>query len=224
MVTAGDDLPVAAILLLGMLFLHRRRSLAAGVMLGFAAGMKFIAWPLVLLALLVARDRDGNRVRGIAWLLGGMTIVLLPSVLPVFLHNPTAFMDNVVRYPLGLAKLASPAASALPGHLIVTAFPQLRRALPIALGVGGVFILGWVLVRHTPRTAADICRLGGWIMTIGIFFAPSTRVGYLLYPVNFFFWAWLLRSEEDAEVSLEAEKVVAGAHASIDVDAAVVAA
>jgi hypothetical protein len=33
-------------------------------------------------------------------------------------------------------------------------------------------------------------------------------VGYLLYPINFFIWSWLMRSEEDTEVTLEAESVV----------------
>ena len=72
-------------------------------------------------------------------------------------------------------------------------------------------MIGWVLVRHRPRTVADVCRLGGWAMTAGILFAPATRVGYLLYPINFFFWAWLMRSEEEAEVTIEAESVIAAA-------------
>ncbi len=211
MATGGDDLPVAAVLLLAMLFLHRRRALGAGLMLGFAAGLKFTAWPLVLLALVVARDRDGRRSRGIAWVLLGMALVLVPSVVPVFMHDPTAFLNNVVRFPLGLAKISSPAASALPGHVIVLAFPEIRRGFPFILAIVGLMVIGWVLARHRPRTVSDVCRLGGWAMTAGILLAPATRVGYLLYPINFFFWAWLLRSEEEAEVTLEAESVIASA-------------
>ncbi|MGO9343289.1 MAG: glycosyltransferase 87 family protein [Acidimicrobiales bacterium] len=209
MATGGDDLPVAAFLLLSMLLLHRRRAFGAGLVLGFAAGLKFTAWPLVLLSFAVARDRDGRRGRGIAWVLLGMGIVLVPSVVPVFIHDPTAFLNNVVRFPLGLTKISSPAASALPGHIIVLAFPQIRRAFPFILAIVGVGVIGWVLVRHRPRTVSDVCRLGGWAMTAGILFAPATRVGYLLYPINFFFWAWLLRSEEEADVTLEAESVIA---------------
>jgi hypothetical protein len=33
-------------------------------------------------------------------------------------------------------------------------------------------------------------------MTIAILVAPATRIGYLLYPVDFFIFAWLLRSED----------------------------
>jgi hypothetical protein len=50
-------------------------------------------------------------------------------------------------------------------------------------------------------------------MTAGILLAPATRVGYLLYPINFFIWSWLMRSEEQTEVAREAETVVAGAPA-----------
>jgi hypothetical protein len=211
MATGGDDLPVAAVLLLGMLLLQRRRTLSAGLVLGFATGLKFTAWPLVLLALLVARDGEGRRLRGSLWMLGGMAAVLVPSVLPLFLHDPTSFINNVVRYPLGLAKIGSPAASALPGHILVSAFPGIKGVFPFVLAGVGATALVWVLVRHTPRTVSDVCRLGGWVMTAAILAAPATRVGYLLYPINFFIWSWLLRSEEEAEVSLEAETVVANA-------------
>jgi uncharacterized membrane protein len=208
MATGGDDLPVVAVLLLGMFLLQRRRALAGGLVLGFAAGLKFTAWPLVLLALVVVRDRDGRRGRGIAWLLAGMAAVLVPSVLPVFIHDPTSFLNNVVRYPLGLAKIGSPAASALPGHILVSVFPQIKHVFPLVLAVVGAIAITWILVRHRPRTVSDACRLGGWLMTAGILLAPATRVGYLLYPINFFIWSWLMRSEEDAEVTLEAESVV----------------
>jgi hypothetical protein len=213
MATGGDDLPVAAVLLLGMFLLHRRRAFAGGLVLGFAAGLKFTAWPLVLLAFVVVQDREGRRGRGMAWLLAGMAAVLVPSVLPVFLHDPTSFLNNVVRYPLGLAKIGSPAASALPGHILVSAFPQIKHVFPFVLAVLGAVAVTWILLRHRPRTVSDACRLGGWLMTAGILLAPATRVGYLLYPINFFIWSWLMRSEEQTEVAREAETVVAGAPA-----------
>jgi Glycosyltransferase family 87 len=218
MATGGDDLPVVAVLLLGMFLLHRRRPLVGGLVLGFAAGLKFTAWPLVLLAFVVVQDREGRRGRGMAWLLAGMAAILLPSVLPVFLHDPTSFLNNVVRYPLGLAKIGSPAASALPGHILISALPQLKHIFPIVLAAVGAVAITWILLRHRPRTVSDACRLAGWLMTGAILFAPATRVGYLLYPVNFFIWAWLMRSEEKTDVSLAAERVVVGAK-SVDVAA-----
>jgi hypothetical protein len=43
-----------------------------------------------------------------------------------------------------------------------------------------------------------------WVMLLAVLLAPATRLGYLLYPVNFFVWSWLLRSEETSSKALEA--------------------
>jgi hypothetical protein len=60
-------------------------------------------------------------------------------------------------------------------------------------------VLGYVLVRRRPKTPAAMAGLIGWVMTVAILLAPATRVGYLLYPVDFFVWAWLLRSEDTVD-------------------------
>jgi hypothetical protein len=195
--TGGDDVPIAALLLLGLIVLQRRRPLAAGIIFGIAASMKITAWPLALLALLVATDRDGKRGRRPSlFLLGGLAAVMLPSILPTFIGNPAAFIDNVVRFPLGLAGITSPASSPLLGHAIVSAFPGIHRLFTVVVASVGGLVLLFVLVRHTPRTAADLSRLLGWVMTVAILVAPATRLGYLLYPVDFFIFSWLLRSED----------------------------
>jgi hypothetical protein len=35
------------------------------------------------------------------------------------------------------------------------------------------------------------------VMLIAILLAPATRVGYLLYPINLFVWAWMLARAHD---------------------------
>ena len=195
--TGGDDLPVAALLLLGLVLMQRRRPLAAGLTLGVAASMKITAWPLAALAVFGARDRQGRRGRRPALtLVAGMGAVMAPAVLPSALSNVPAFVENVVRFPLGLAGIQSPAASPLLGHLLVSAFPGLHRLLPLVVATAGIAVLGYVLVRRTPHTPANLARLLGWAMTVAILLAPATRIGYFLYPVDFFVWAWLLNSEE----------------------------
>jgi hypothetical protein len=195
--TGGDDLPIAALLLLGLVLMQRRRPLAAGITLGIAASMKITAWPLAFLALLVATDSNGHRGRRpTLWMAAGLFGVMLPSILPTFVGNPAAFIDNVVRFPLGLAGITSPASSPLLGHAIVSWFPGIHRLFTAMVAIAGGLALLYVLVRHTPRSAADLSRLLGWVMLIAIVVAPATRIGYLLYPVDFFIWAWLLRSEE----------------------------
>ena len=80
--------------------------------------------------------------------------------------------------------------------MLVDAFPALHRVLPVTLAVvGGAFLVRH-LVRHTPSTAAEVCTLAGWVMGVAILFAPATRVGYLLYPLNFFVWGWMFDAED----------------------------
>ncbi|MGH9079686.1 MAG: glycosyltransferase 87 family protein [Acidimicrobiales bacterium] len=196
--TGGDDMPVVALMLAGLVALQRRRPVLAGLALGAASSLKFTAWPLMVLALFAARDRYGCRAIGRYVL--GVVAVSGPVVLPFAVRNPSAFVDNVVRYPLGLAGVSSPAASALPGHILVALVPGAHRAYVVIVALAGVAALGWCLRRRPPSTAAQVASLGGWVMLIAILLAPATRVGYLLYPINLFVWAWMLRRSEQPAV------------------------
>ncbi len=188
--TGGDDMPVAAMMLLGLVALQRRRPVLAGLALGAASSLKFTAWPLVVLAAWAALDREGRR--GIGRYAAGVVAVVAPVVLPVALRNPSAFVDNVIRFPLGLAGVSSPAASSLPGHILVATFPGVHRLyVVVALIVGGLVLVRHLL-RRPPCDAAAVARLTGWVMLVAILLAPATRVGYLLYPINLFVWGWML--------------------------------
>ncbi len=193
--TGGDDMPVVALMLLGLVALQRRRPVLAGLALGAASTLKFTAWPVVFLALFAASDLKGRRAGG-RYLVAVLALVL-PVVLPVALQNPSAFIDNVIRFPLGLAGVASPAASALPGHILVTTFPAIHRAYVVGATLVGLAVLAVRLRRRPPRDAAGVARLTGWVMLIAILLAPATRVGYLLYPINLFLWSWMFRRSTD---------------------------
>jgi hypothetical protein len=82
---------------------------------------------------------------------------------------------------------------------VVSLFPGIHRLFTVAVAVVGLGVLGYVLVKRRPKSPAALSRLIGWIMTVAILLAPATRVGYLLYPVDFFVWAWLLRSEDTVD-------------------------
>ena len=167
-------------------------------MLGIVSAMKFTAWPLAALALFAARDASGKRAPGRMVL--GMLVVAGPVVTPFLVHNPHVFIVNVILFPLGLSGVASPAASPLPGHLLVNAFPALHHVLPIAAcGLGGTVLLRH-LIRRPPGSAADVTRLAGWVMLIAILVAPATRIGYLVYPINFFVWAALFKGADRLEM------------------------
>jgi len=188
----GDDLPVLALSLVGVVAVARHRELSAGVAFGIAMAMKLTAWPMALLSLLVIRDRDGNRApwRPAAIMAGIVAVV----VVPFFVWNPHTFYENVVAFPLGLSGIDSPAASPLPGHLLVTLVPSVHRVLLVGLIVVGVPFLAWWLWRRPPSDVADVCRLTAVIAIVVMCVAPATRVGYVVYPVNLLVWSWLFTS------------------------------
>lgn len=190
----GDDVAVVAFLLLAMVLAQRRRPGWSGIVLGVVSAMKFTAWPLAALALFCARDRTGRRAPG--RMLLGTVAVAGPIIAPFALSEARAFYDNAILFPLGLSGVPSPAASNLPGHIIVTELPWLHTALPVIVAVVGGIVLLTRLWRHPPSTPAQVCMLAGWIMLVAIVFAPATRVGYLLYPVDFFVWGAVLFRED----------------------------
>jgi hypothetical protein len=193
--TGGDDMPVVALMLAGMVAIQRRRPLVAGLALGAASSLKFTAWPLAVLAAWAAFDRETRRSIGRYAL--GLVLVVGPVVVPVAVRNPSAFIDNVIKFPLGLAGVASPAASPLPGHFFVDAFPALHRPYVLVVAAVGLAVLVRQLIIHPPGDAAAVARLAGWVMLVAVVLAPATRVGYLLYPVNLFVWSWMLARADD---------------------------
>ncbi len=200
--TGGDDMPVVAFLLLAMVLAQRRQPLASGIALGIVSAMKFTAWPLAGLALFAARNKRDQRRPDL--MLFGILLVAVPVVVPYIVRGPWAFFDNVVLFPLGLSGVTSPAASPLPGHLLVSAFPWLHRALPVTVGFVGGGALALYLWRRPPASVADVCRIGGIVMAVATLVAPATRIGYLLYPINFFVWAYLF-AQADVALPLAGE-------------------
>jgi hypothetical protein len=194
--TGGDDIPVVAFLLLAMVLAQRRQPFASGIVLGIASAMKFTAWPLALLALFAARNRKGERKP--LTMLAGLLVVAIPTIFPFALRGPIALIDDVVLFPLGLSAIPSTAASALPGHELVLAFPALSRVLPISVGLILTVVLARYLYKRRPSTVSQVCDITAVVMCALILLAPNPRVGYLLYPINFFVWAYLLapRSED----------------------------
>ena len=206
--TGGDDIPVVAFLLLAMVLAQRRQPFASGVALGIASAMKFTAWPVALLALFAARSKDGER-RPLR-MIGGMLLVAVPAIIPFALRGPFALFDDVVLFPLGLSAIRSTAASALPGHVLVTTFPSLSRVLPLSVGMVLAAFLARLLYRYTPRTVSEVCSIAGVVMSALILLAPNPRVGYLLYPINFFVWAYLLKEPAARTELLGAHDTSAG--------------
>lgn len=201
MVTGGDDLPVLALMLLGLVLAERRRPVLAGLALGLDATLKLTAWPVLLLTMLVVRDRQGRP----AWrhYAVAAALVLFPVLGIAIALNPSAFVLNVIRFPLGLTAVKSPAASPLLGQVLVTLLPHEKRLITALLVATGLVVVAEALRRYRPRTPAEVARFTCFAMVLATVLAPATRFGYLVYPTNLLVWAYLLDGMSERSAALE---------------------
>jgi glycosyl transferase family 87 len=176
----GDDLPVLALCLLALAYAARRRYGAAGIAVGLAGALKLFAWPVALVLLVVARRHRGYALAA----LGIPLLVLLPAALV----DRDATVENVFRFPLGHGLLRSPAGSPFPGHLVATMAPA-GSAIAAVLLLGAGLALGVWLLRRPPADAVQAARVCAVGMLAAILLMPTTRFGYLLYPVAYAVWA-----------------------------------
>jgi Glycosyltransferase family 87 len=193
--TGGDDLPVLALICVGLALLRTGqtprpglRIILGGLVLGLAAAMKATAWPALAVALALVAARDGKRAAG--WLALASIAVPIAVDGPVLITQPAAVVSNTILFPLGLTKIKSPAASFLPGHLIAEAW-----------GPGHLVAIGLVLLAGLGVAASLVLRpprnecAAGWRLVTGLVlmfaFAPASRFGYAVYPLGLACWLLL---------------------------------
>ena len=101
----GTDVPVLALLCLGLALLWRHpRPVAAGLALGLAAATKATAWPALAVALVLVWVTRGRRAAaGFAAAALGAAAALIGPVAAV---APRSLMENTIAFPLGLAGAA----------------------------------------------------------------------------------------------------------------------
>jgi hypothetical protein len=149
-------------------------------------------------ALLVTRDGEGRSTwkKVLAW----VAAIVIVTTVPFAVRQPLAFMSNVFAFPLGLAGVTSPAASALPGHILTTWLPVLGHVLaPVSFLIGGYFATKYVR-RHWPLTLSQMLGLLAIVFLGLICVATATRVGYVIYPLNLWLWSSVTK---DAPVPAE---------------------
>ena len=188
--TGGDDLPVLTLCLLGFALAATKRPGWAGIAIGAAAAMKLFAWPvaLVLGAYLVTTGRRD----ALRYLAGAVTLPVV-TALPALWLGAGALVENVIAFPFGQGLVSSPAASPLPGRLIATTLPAGDVVAKVLVGLAVVVILAW-LIRRPPRSAASAAWFSGWALLAAMMLLPSSRFGYLLYPLALLLWVPALAS------------------------------
>jgi hypothetical protein len=194
MATGGDDLPVLACMLLALVLAEEGRPGAAGVAAGLAAITKQTAWILLPFLALVARTREGRVARGRFSVVAAG--VAAAGTVPFLVWSPGDFVEDVIRFPLGLGEQQSAADTPTLGRALVRLFPASRTAITLALVLVFLVVFAYMLVRRTPATTSATARAAGLVFLVGILLAPSARFGYVVYPINLFVWAWALRSAE----------------------------
>ena len=190
MVTGGDDLPVIALMLFALALATRRRPVWSGLAMGLAATLKFTAWPLLILLVLGEWDQLGRRAI-LRYSLAAAAVVV--PVLGVGIGlAPHAFILNAIRFPLGLTKVRSPAASPLIGQELVTLFPAAKPELITILALVGLAAVGYGFSRWSFSSPQSAAGFSGLAMLLATLLAPATRFGYLIYPLDLLTWAVLL--------------------------------
>ncbi|MGC4894248.1 glycosyltransferase 87 family protein [Micromonospora sp. DT31] len=175
--TGGDDLPVLALCLLALALVAAGRPGRAGLAIGAAGALKLLAWPVaIVLVCWAATRRAAPRTA-----LGALGLPLF-ALVPALIVDRDALVENVLRFPLGHGLVTSPAQTPFPGHLIAEALPAGRVVAAALLVVAGLAI-AVRLLRRPPRTAAATALICGYGLLAAILLMPSTRFGYLLYPV-----------------------------------------
>ncbi|MFD9896163.1 glycosyltransferase 87 family protein [Amycolatopsis sp. NPDC059027] len=183
---AGPDLAIVGLLVLACALAATGRNVLSGLVLALVISAKLIVAPAaaVLAIFVLVRARKQDRLGWAA--LGRFVAALLATTvlvhLPVYLVDPRAFLEHVIRFPLGMGVVRSPAASPLPGHLIAET-GQAGLVLAFALvGIAALAMLAW-LVRRPPATGSDaLLRIAVGLGTL-ILLTPATRYGYLVYPL-----------------------------------------
>ncbi|RLP90532.1 DUF2029 domain-containing protein [Micromonospora sp. BL4] len=190
--TGGDDLPVLALCLLALALAAADRPGRAGLAVGLAGALKLFAWPIALVLIVWGLTRRaGTRVAA------GAIGLPVAALVPALLVDRDALTENVLRFPLGHGLVTSPAQSPFPGYLIASALPA-GRLIAAALLVAAGLAIAVRLAHRPPRTAVVTALICGYGLLAAIALMPSTRFGYLLYPLALLTWAPALHRTTDA--------------------------
>jgi hypothetical protein len=119
---------------------------------------------------------------------------------PVAVLDPGAMVVNTITFPLGMAKVASPAASVLPGHLIAAAGGAGHWAAICLVVIAGLAVGAWLVARPPRDVRAAVWRLAVGLTALFLL-APATRAGYFMYPLGLAAWLLLTRPDNPGAAS-----------------------
>ncbi|MEV4557038.1 hypothetical protein AB0K51_08570 [Kitasatospora sp. NPDC049285] len=185
LVVGGVDLPLIGVCCLAMALAERGHPVRTGLVLALACTLKWTAWPAVPVALLLLHHRHGLRP---ALRAGVLAVTLGCAVIaPFALDRTRELYEQVVRFPLGLTALHTPAGSPLPGKVLAGLGPLGHTLSLTLLCLGGLAVALWLLA-YPPPTAVAACDLLAAGLTVAFTLAPAGRFGYLALPAVLVLW------------------------------------
>lgn len=204
---AGPDLAIVGLLVLACTLAATDRAGWSGFVLALVISAKLIVAPAaaVLAVLILCRRRaraagheEKPRDRkALTWFVTTLVTTTVALHLPVYLVSPDAFVEHVIRFPLGMGAVRSPAASPLPGHLIAETGSVGRVISLVLVAAAAVAMLVW-LARRPPATgSAALLRIAVGLGAL-ILLTPATRYGYLVYPLVLLGGVLAFRAAEQA--------------------------
>jgi hypothetical protein len=189
MVGGGHDLPIVALLFLGVVLLERGLVPVAALPIGLAVASRQLAWvPAILIVvwLWVAGRRPA------AMRFAGVVVALAVLVAaPFVIWSPADFWEDVVRWPLNLGDQLSNAAGPSAGRWLTSG-----GSGGLAVAAAMLALAGFVAasIRRPPRSLAATLRRSALVLAVLMLLAPAARFGYAIYPVCLFGWAILLEA------------------------------
>lgn len=189
----GHELPVLALMLLGLVLLDGSRFGRAGIALGIAAAIKQTSWLLIPFVAVASFRRGGGRsaIRNLV----ATVSAAVPIGLAFFAWHPAAFVEDVVRFPLDIGTQKTIARGPTLGGLLLRSFPSSRTWLLFLLLSVAVAIAALFLVRWPPSSARTAALQAGVVFILLLALSPTGRAGYVLYPINLLVWAALMPRE-----------------------------
>ena len=178
MVAGGDDLPVVALMLLALTLALKGRT-----------GWAWVLLPLLLVGIWIERGGRSARRAAAALFAVGLSIIL-----PFVLWNPGAFVEDVIRFPLGIGRQRSAAGTPTLGSLLVRVAPSARTVITVLLVAVVAAIALPLLVVRPPRSMQGAAVRSAVVFLVAMALVPSGRIGYVVYPIDLLAWAWLVRS------------------------------
>ena len=198
MATGGDDLPVLGLTLLALVLVNDRPGWA-GLVAGAAAAIKQTAWPLIPFLVTASPDRPKTA--------SGLAAVVVVAVAPFFLWDPAAFVEDTIKFPLGLGDGASAAGTNTLGSLI--AHLPGGSVLSVAVFAGAVAATGgWLLWRRPWPGADGAARCAAILWLVALVLAPAARFGYVVYPINLLVWSLAQKTRDRGGVPEPSGSVV----------------